>query len=152
MYYCIPLLVWSVCACELTFSLKVFSYQCCYMHITHGSLNKRYTQTDDVHTGKKIMCIGGVWVICLFTPQTDLHSWHGCGPCCPARFCGVQECWRRTWPGCTAGPPASQDLSHAPSSVLWPSGLYGFALSGLLHQTEMRCSTRAARTQNQSYT
>lgn len=43
MYYCVPLLARSLCGCiELTFSLKVFGYQCCYMNITHGSLNKSY--------------------------------------------------------------------------------------------------------------
>lgn len=55
MHFCASLLVQSMCGCEeLTFSLKVFGYQCCYMHITHGSLNKSYTQTKDVQTGKKI--------------------------------------------------------------------------------------------------
>lgn len=44
MNYCASLLVQSMWGCdELTFSLQVFSYQCCYMHITHGSLNKNNT-------------------------------------------------------------------------------------------------------------
>uniref|UniRef100_A0A8D3B009 Uncharacterized protein n=1 Tax=Scophthalmus maximus TaxID=52904 RepID=A0A8D3B009_SCOMX len=56
-------------------------------------------------------------------PRTSLRSSRGFGPCCPARSCVAPVCWRKTWPGCTAGPPASPGPSRAPSSEPWPSKL-----------------------------
>lgn len=67
----------TVCGCgELTFSFKVFSYQRCYMHITHGSLNESYTKTEDFQMVQKwlTVCIGKdrIWVslnlkVCVHT-------------------------------------------------------------------------------------
>lgn len=73
-------------------------------------------------------------------PLTGLRSSHGCGPCYPARFCVVQACWRTTWRGCTAGPPASLGLSRVPSSGPWPSGLFWCASSGLSRPMGRPCS------------
>lgn len=63
-------------------------------------------------------------------PRTGPRFWHGSGPCCPATSSGARGCWRRTWPGCTGGPPASRGRSHAPSSGPWPSELCGSFWSG----------------------
>lgn len=77
------------------------------------------------------------------TPLKGPRSCCGCEPCCPARSCGALACWCRTWPGCTGGPPAFPDHSHAPSSALWPSALSWCALSDPLRLTETPCATIA---------
>lgn len=68
------------------------------------------------------------------TPRTCLHSSRGFWPCCPAKSCVALACWRRTWPGCTAGPPTSLDLFRAPSSEPWPSEPFWYVWSGPSHR------------------
>ncbi len=78
-------------------------------------------------------------------PLTSLRSSHGFAPCCPARSCVVQVCWRKTWRGCTAGPPASLDLARAPSFELWPSELCGYVWLGPSHLMGKLCSVTKDR-------
>lgn len=90
-------------------------------------------------------------MMCVCVPQTGLRSSRGCEPCCPARSCGVQACWRKIWPDCTAGPPASPGLARAPSSAPWPSEPSGSSTSGPSRRTGTLCSAGKSGSHKHTY-